>query len=126
MNRHRSCRQNTPPRIFVRHRRHNRAAEVFVQALISQEYKQAILSQRPAECPSDLMPAEVRLFVDVKVIARVECAVAMEAECAAAQQVGAGFSDDVNLTTRAAAIFGAIAVRGEPELANRLHSQRSA
>ena len=49
----------------------------------------------------------------------------MEAECAAAEQVGAGFSDDVDLTTCAAAIFGAIAVRGEPELANRLHSQRS-
>ena len=50
----------------------------------------------------------------------------MEQEAGPGELVGAGLGDDVDLAAGGAAVLGAVAVRGEPELADRLHPQRGA
>ena len=50
----------------------------------------------------------------------------MEQEAGPGELVGAGLGDDVDLAAGGAAVLGAVAVRGEAELADRLHPQRGA
>ena len=93
---------------------------------VAAEEEQVVGAERAAQRAARLVAAECRLLVDVEVVAGVEGVVAVEQEAGAGEPVGAGLGDDVDLAAGGAAVLGAVAVRGEAELADRLHPQRRA
>src|SRR6266849_3729387 len=74
MKRNRLPRQNAGPRVLVRHRRHTSHAETLDKRLDRPEIKRPVLSNRPTEDTSKLMPKEIgnRTALGVEVVLRVE------------------------------------------------------
>ena len=101
----------------------DRLAEALAQPFVGGEVEQPILLQRAAERRAELVAREVGLAGDVEVVARVERVVAMELEGAAAERVGAGLGQDVDLPAVVAAELRAVGVRFDAELADRRPSR---
>jgi hypothetical protein len=79
--------------------------------------------ERSADSAAGLVPPEARFAVDVEVVAGVHRVVAVEPEAAAGEPVAARLGQDVDLPAGAAPVLGAVAVRGDAELADGLHAE---
>ena len=104
----------------------DRLAEPLDEGLVAEEEEGAVARERSAERAAELVAVEVGLVVGVEEVARVERVVAVELVDAAVELVGARLGQDVDLPARVAAELGAVGVRLDPELANRLHAERRA
>ena len=80
----------------------------------------------PPTVRAELVAMEVGLLAGVEIVAGVERVVAVELVERAVDAVGAGLGQHVDLPARVAAELGAVGVRLDAELANRLGAERRA
>ena len=114
------------PRLVIGNQRHRAQPPVLPEAFVVAEEKQLVLLHRAAQRRAKLVALELRNRRLVKVVARIESAVAQKFKYRAMQTVGAGGGHDAHLRAVALAVAGAVGVCHHVELAYRIHSQQLA